>query len=191
MKQFNVWERYFDKNHPKHIYQVNRHEWFINRINCDKLLDVGCCDGVLLYLAAQKNIVKSELHGIDISETTTTFARQKLLEFPQLKTYVEVCDAHKINKENDYFDCVVCGETLEHVKNDMVVIGEIYRVLKINGVLLASVPRDGHLSKEHIRLYNKKSFNKLIECVGFKIVEEQEMKASANSYYLLMKAIKI
>ena len=42
--------------------------------------------------------------------------------------------------EDQYFDCVVCFEVLEHVFNLDELLSEIYRVLKPNGMILVSIP---------------------------------------------------
>lgn len=188
MKQFNTWERYFDPKHPKNKYQVARHTWIIDRVCGGRLLDVGCSGGLALFLAGNKQFVK-ELHGIDICEDTIMLSRQRLTSVNKF-VCLTVAKAEKIPREPDYFDCVICGETLEHVSDDKVVASEMFRVMKDGGTLIISVPKNGHLSKEHVRLYSKESLRFLITEAGFKVVEEAEMRASVSGYYLLLRAVK-
>lgn len=55
--------------------------------------------------------------------------------------YVDiVADAHKIPIVNDYFDLVIIQAVLEHVLNPIVVVSEIHRVLKPNGIVYAETP---------------------------------------------------
>jgi len=189
MKQFNTWERYFDPKHPKHKYQVARHAWFMERIKSGKLLDVGCSGGLALYLAGKKAEV-TELYGVDICENALEQARQRLSKYKNKEIVLLNTTADSLPFENNYFDFVLCGETLEHVPSDIDAINEIVRVAKTGGTILVSVPKDGHLSKEHIRLYDIDKINKLLENAGVKIIEKDEMKASRNGYYLLRNGIK-
>ena len=189
MKQFNTWERYFDVNHPKHRYQVVRHNWIMSRVQGPRLLDVGCSGGLALFLAGEKSDI-SELYGVDVCVDIIATARERMSRYVQKKVCINFGFAESLNLESEYFDCVICGETLEHVKSDSRAMSEMFRVARAGAVLLVTVPKDGHLSTEHIRLYNKKSINDLISSAGFDIVEESEMPASVSGKYLLRKAIK-
>jgi SAM-dependent methyltransferase len=51
-----------------------------------------------------------------------------------------LCDAHKIPVKNEYFDCIIISELLEHVINPEEVILEAYRVLKKNGKCIITMP---------------------------------------------------
>jgi len=188
MKQFNTWERYFDPKHPKHKYQVARHGWIVDRVCGERLLDVGCSGGLALFLAGHKDFI-TELHGIDICENTISLAEKRLSELNKF-VYLTIAKAERIPRESNYFDCVICGETLEHVSDDKAVVDEMLRVLSPGGTLIVSVPDRGHLSKEHIRLYDKSSLSELIGSAGFEIREEATMPASKNGFYLLLRAVK-
>jgi ubiquinone/menaquinone biosynthesis C-methylase UbiE len=189
VKQFNTWERYYDSKHSKHKYQVARHNWFMDRVEGPNLLDIGCSGGLALFLAGKKENI-TELCGVDIKEDTTITARERLSIYTNKKIDLRVAPAESTAFPSNYFDCVIIGETLEHVPNDFDVLREAFRVLLPCGILLVSVPKDGHLSKEHIRLYSKKSIRDVITKAGFAIFEESEMRASKNGYYLLIKAIR-
>lgn len=189
MKQFNTWERYFDPNHPKHVYQVDRHHWLMDRISDGKLLDVGCSGGLALYLAG-KNENVTALYGVDTCEDTNEKARERLSKYKNKEVVILNSTADSLPFEGNCFDTVLCGETLEHVPDDKRAIDEIARVAKHGASILITVPKDGHLSKEHIRLYDIEKLNRLIMSAGIDIIESDEMKASKNGYYLLRRGIK-
>ena len=191
MKQFNTWERYFDTKHPKHEYQVARHDWFMDRVHGPRLLDVGCSGGLALFLAG-KNPGITELHGVDVCERTNRLAVERLSCYAGYKTVViHTAPAESVPVKSGSFDCVICGETLEHVNDVNVAAIELARVTKSGGTLLVSVPKGGHLSREHVRLFTRESLRNLIESVGFSVIEENEMRASSSGFYLLLKALKI
>lgn len=50
------------------------------------------------------------------------------------------CCAENIPIENEYFDMVVMAEVLEHLKDPAIVLKEIYRILKKEGKVIASMP---------------------------------------------------
>lgn len=80
------------------------------------------------------------------------------------------------------FDLVVCSHVLEHVKNDSLAIGQIYRVLKKDGIALIQIPISSYedpLGKctmefgerrfyEHVRSYGW-DFNERLINAGFKV----------------------
>ncbi|MBM3708568.1 MAG: class I SAM-dependent methyltransferase, partial [Actinobacteria bacterium] len=60
------------------------------------------------------------------------------IDFVPTKDATVVGDIHKLPFENDYFDNCICNTVLEHVKNQELVLMEMYRVLKPSGKLLVS-----------------------------------------------------
>lgn len=97
----------------------------------EKLLDIGCGFGELLKLAKEKGW---DVYGLDISK--------------YLKNYIDKEIANSIyygelleNKyKSDYFDVIVLGHVLEHMRNPLIVLREINRILKPNGLLFIAVP---------------------------------------------------
>lgn len=190
MKLYDTWERYFNPKHPKHEYQRARFDWFFKRIHGEKILDVGCAGGLGLYLAGDISGIK-EMHGIDVNSESIKQAENRLKKYPDKVIVLQTGRAEKLNEETGYFDCVMCGETLEHLKDDKPAMAELGRVTKPGGTLLISVPDRGHTSIQHLRLYTKDSLRKLIEGAGFTVIEEDTLKsASIKYYYLLVRAIK-
>ena len=66
-----------------------------------------------------------EIHSIDIYASNNVDA---------------VCDGHYLCLENNYYDGVWIQAVLEHVVEPNVVVDEIYRVLKTNGLVYAETP---------------------------------------------------
>ena len=61
------------------------------------------------------------------------------LDGPQIDVDV-IGDAHTLPFKSNTFDCVYCVAVLEHVKNPIIVISEIKRVLKLNRKVYVEVP---------------------------------------------------
>ena len=97
----------------------------------DKLLEVGCGQGVFL-----KRIVKTygvDAVGVDVSEKSIKYARQnqkgRLVEFV-------VGDALNLPFQNDSFSVVISFDLLEHIADQEKAVEEMTRVLKPEGLLI-------------------------------------------------------
>jgi ubiquinone/menaquinone biosynthesis C-methylase UbiE len=116
--------------------EQRRTEIFIHLLNLhkdEKLLDVGCGDGLQLEAFSKYNS-HLKLFGIDISEERIRRASKRV------KTSLSVGSAYKLPFESQKFDAVICSEVLEHVPNPELILNEIFRVLKEGGKLVVSVP---------------------------------------------------
>jgi uncharacterized protein YbaR (Trm112 family) len=51
-----------------------------------------------------------------------------------------VADGHDIPFPNDYFDAIICQAVLEHTRDLERVVDEMYRVLKLDGLIYAEMP---------------------------------------------------
>jgi len=82
------------------------------------ILEVGSADGYISYLIKGQN---KDVITTDISCASCKRAKQRGLE-------VLVCDARFLPFHTNKFDCVVAGETLEHIPNMGMALHEIQRV---------------------------------------------------------------
>lgn len=117
----------------------------INQLDKENLniLDLGAGTGaVSKYLA--ENLSKSYcITALDISE-------KMLKKIDNPKINVCVADATKIPFPDNYFDVIVSRQCLHYIKNLDMVICEIKRVLKTNGVfILAQIVPSSNKTKNH------------------------------------------
>ena len=109
----------------------------------EKVLDVGCGNGILI-LSAAKQLTTGHAIGVDMwtensgNNTKEVFESNAALEGVQDKVEIHSEDARQLPYENNSFDVVLCGLTMHHLLHDKGAeraINEIIRVLKPNGFL--------------------------------------------------------
>ena len=108
-------------------------------------------------------------------------------------------DITDINFENDYFDFIICNHVLEHVKDDIKAMSEVFRVLKPEGEAILQVPiskynketfedfsiilpeeREKYFGqKDHVRIYGQ-DYEERLESADFK-VELYDIKKDLNT----------
>lgn len=127
------------------------------------ILDLGCGSGY-----------------IGESFDSAVFAEMDINELKKVKGNKRVVlNAEELSFKKESFDYVICGDVLEHIKNDDVVLKEINRILKKNGKAVITVPAYrrlyGHhdVIMGHKRRYNKKDFLNLAKSLGFKVVKSR------------------
>lgn len=123
----------------------------------DRLLDVGVGLGRLLSRFHDR-----EKYGVDIS-------LNYLRTSAALDINVARASAEKLPYLDDYFDCLVSTDVLEHVKNLHQSVAECLRVVKAGGLLIIRVPVDEDLSPyladdypfefAHLRAFSKASLH--------------------------------
>ncbi len=116
----------------------------------DIVLDLGCGEGrhvINTYL--QANVLAL---GVDLSFPDLTTAQLRFAPFAQESTadspknckrfYLQQANATALPFDDNTIDKIICSEVLEHIEKYQEVLREIHRVLKPNGTLAISVPRD-------------------------------------------------
>lgn len=99
-----------------------------------KLLDVGCGDGVALYLIS-KALPELQLSGIDLVEEALEIAKTKV---PQ--THFAEGLAHALPYPDESFDIVISSDVIEHVEDADKMLSEIKRVAKTNATIIIGTP---------------------------------------------------
>ena len=137
------------------------------RTNKDpKILDVGCGSGRNLKEFQRLGTV----HGIDKSPLAINYCRKTGLN--KLKVGL----AEQTDFKANYFDIITLLDVLEHT-DDGLVLKEMKRILKNNGLIIATVPAFKFLWSRwdevlrHKRRYNPKSLRKLFSSNGFTIIK--------------------
>ncbi len=95
-----------------------------------KILDIGCAEGYTVKYLYDIFGKKYNYVGVDLSENR--IERAKKLNIPNSLFIVSNGENIKLNSNS--FDCVLCSQVLEHVKNEENLLSEIKRLLKKDGI---------------------------------------------------------
>jgi ubiquinone/menaquinone biosynthesis C-methylase UbiE len=143
------------------------------------VLDVGCGDGYGIYLM-KKNKLITNIFGIDIQDEAIKRAIRNT------ESKIIKADAEDLPFHSKSFDCVHCGQTLEHVMDADKVMSEIQRVARARVVI--SVPINGGISEQHVREYTEEQIKDLISKY-FRIVETKLFTGKHKRLVLINDAI--
>jgi SAM-dependent methyltransferase len=123
-------------------YDDDRLAWtisaFLSDIRPARVLEVGCGNGAMLNLLAQKGI---DAVGVDASSSGVALCQDRGLHAQCLDISTD-----GLPFPDDSFDVVISLETFEHLMNPHYALMETRRVLRLGGRFICSVPnpRTGH-----------------------------------------------
>jgi ubiquinone/menaquinone biosynthesis C-methylase UbiE len=148
-----------------------------------KILDVGCGPGGNILLLKDFGRVT----GLDTSEEALKFAKSNGFD-----TLVQ-SSAVEMSFEDESFEMVVALDVFEHVEDDNSAIKESVRVLKPDGLLVATVPAYPFLwsphdeSMHHVRRYIKKDLMSKIKKYDIEICEHTHFFMPAVPFRIFQK----
>lgn len=100
-----------------------------------KILDLGCGDGVLLFLLNTKYAKELDMYGVDLSKDAIKIAKVKV---KNAKFYVGT--VYRTAFSDNYFDIVISSDVIEHLSVPNNMLREIKRVLKNGGKAVVGTP---------------------------------------------------
>lgn len=132
-------------------------------------LEIGCGTGFVLS-GIEQAFPKLSLYGSEIFTMGLGFAKGRLS-----KAKLFQMDARKIPFENE-FDLIGAFDVLEHIKEDDIVLGQMYQALHNNGIIILTVPQHLFLWSQadecahHVRRYRAQELKNKVERAGFKVI---------------------
>jgi methionine biosynthesis protein MetW len=96
-----------------------------------KVLDVGCGDGSLLEPFCRSQ----ECYGVDVSEAQLKKAQKK-----GIRIYRVDLESGTLPFADDFFDLVICSETIEHLLDPDNLLQEIHRTVRCRGIFILTFP---------------------------------------------------
>lgn len=146
--------------------------WAINNYCSDfhSLLEIGCGTGFVLN-GIRKEFLNARISGSEIHSNGLAYASIRLpdVELMQL-------DAQKLPFVDEY-DVIGAFDVIEHIKEDELVLKNIYKGLKPNGICLITVPQHMWLWSDvdkdslHQRRYSAAELHAKLKKVGFEVVK--------------------
>lgn len=161
--------------------------------NIKTCLEVGCADGNFSLLVQEK--FNAECWGVEILKDAADVASQKLHK-------VLNCDINDAMEQlpDNYFDCIVFNDVIEHLLDPYKVLEDIKIKLKKDGIIIASIPNvrfwnnikalffagewnykdSGILDWTHLRFFTYKSIIKMFEKTGYKIINIEGLRPTKS-----------
>ncbi|MDE3068323.1 MAG: class I SAM-dependent methyltransferase [Verrucomicrobiota bacterium] len=163
---------------PVEYLQKKLYEFRVRRVESvagirrGRVLDVGCGRGGLLQAFRRRGW---EVQGTELSDQAAAYARQ-VLQLP-----VAIGSLETLDLPSGHFDAVTLWHVLEHLPDSEVLLAEVRRLLKPDGVLLVGVPNFGgwesrfcrdkwfHLDvPRHLNHFTKAALRQALSEAGFR-----------------------
>ncbi|MBI4482051.1 MAG: class I SAM-dependent methyltransferase [Acidobacteria bacterium] len=146
------------------------------------VLEVGCATG---YLSAELQRRGCRVYGVELDEQAAERARPHCVQ-------VLVGDAASVPLPFSpaMFDCVLCGDVLEHLARPEEVLERVRPLLKGGGRLVVSIPNvanwsvrwhllrgkfdyasQGILDRNHLRFFTLRTATELLKRCGYRVVQ--------------------
>lgn len=160
---------YMSKLEQMNYWLYKRIEPYLGR----RILDAGCGNGNLISYLLNRELVVA----VDNDEVTLNVFKARFSQYNNLK--ISNCDLAdlKIRKVASYnIDTIVCINTLEHIKDDFIVLNNFSEILQ-NGNLVIIVPAFEFLycsldrAAGHYRRYELNKLCVKLQKCGFTIVK--------------------
>ena len=199
MKEFEKREisgeaKHQNQDDNRSYYQCERQELAILISEGSKrILDIGCGEGLLGRSLLEKRGVEMVV-GVENDPEVAQRAKENLSEV--------ICgDIERIELPftEGFFDCIICGDVLEHLVNPKKTLERLKSYLRDGGELIASIPNVrnyriinnlaegrwkyeeyGIMDKNHLRFFTMQEIKELCAEAGFKI---KEIKANLDPLY--------
>ncbi len=155
-----------------------------------KLLDLGC--GLGHFLQGVKQDKTFDATGADVSEEAISYIKNQF-------SIEAIKESELINYSTGEFDIITQWHVMEHVHRLDERMAELKRLLSQGGTMFIAVPIsssfdatyykqfwDAYDVPRHLYHFNPKSFRKLMEKHGFKVIKEKAMLFDAP--YIAMRS---
>lgn len=189
-------DSYYESKSLSYGIHRNREKKLLSLIEVDlkdrKVLDIGCSTG---YLGSKIKERGAEVIGIDISSEAVKQAG-KLLD----KAMVVDLNEGKLPFKDNTFDLIIASELIEHLFQPIIILKEIYRILKPTGKVLLSTPnllywgnrlkflkgefvyqKSGVFDEGHVHFYTHATLKDDLEKAGLKIVKYNHVFAGSET----------
>jgi 2-polyprenyl-3-methyl-5-hydroxy-6-metoxy-1,4-benzoquinol methylase len=156
-----------------------------------KVLDMGCGDGVLLYLLKKRlTTFRFECFGIDVSEQALQTAKQKIPDANFLNRSV-----YETGFDMQFFDLILSSDLIEHLQHPDKMLEEIKRVAKEAALIIIGTPiryTEKPLDPMHVKEFFQQEFIELCSTYfQFIALEQSHKQIHALKYTKKSRIFKI
>jgi len=139
----DYYQRGIDKNILQRLWHTGKLNSVLSMIKNkpETILDIGCASGWFLSKIADKYL-EANCFGIDVYNKAIQYGKKHYKNL-----HLRRGNAHKLPYKSKSFDLILCTEVLEHVENPDIVLKEMRRVLKPNGLSLIEMDSGNLLFK--------------------------------------------
>jgi SAM-dependent methyltransferase len=145
--------------------------WAIKRHfpTLSSFLEIGCGTGYALS-GVRAAFPSAELMGSEIISAGIEFAQMRVPS-----AHIVQMDARSI-PYRDHFDVIGAFDVIEHIEEDVDVLKEIHRALRLGGGLVLAVPQHPSLWSphddytRHVRRYTSWELRRKVEAAGFEVL---------------------
>ncbi|MFW6118468.1 MAG: class I SAM-dependent methyltransferase [Chloroflexota bacterium] len=157
------------------------------------LLDIGCAQGFFLFSASKAGYTTK---GIEISQDAAAYA------IKEFGLDVEAKPFEEMRFSESSFDVVTLWQVLEHVPYPLMVLKEVYRILKPGGLVVASTPniesipakilrkKWWDIKRLHINQFTTKTLTDILHNAGFKKMSSVSYRGFVSLSILLTMMLK-
>ncbi len=189
MNSDQIYDEYWNRRNPGTTAwsQEEFSRWLGPIAGKHSVLDYGCGMGYTYQSLLRQNC--SHYCGADVGHLVLEDLSRK--ELPGLK----ISPSGTVESQDASFDAAVCSEVMEHLWDPLAAAKELHRILKPEGVLVATVPNFGYLPWRllallrarvwsepddgandpfkgvHIRYFSMQMFERLFRYAGFRSVQ--------------------
>ncbi|RMH41961.1 MAG: methyltransferase domain-containing protein [Deltaproteobacteria bacterium] len=127
----------------------DRIHWMCSRIRGQRVLDVGCSQGIASILAAREGY---DVIGVDVDAEAIEYARAALADEPvavRERVRFLCADIYSVDLGEDRFDTVLLGEILEHQTQPRRLLQRACALLTDEGLVVITTPFGLHVHDDH------------------------------------------
>lgn len=144
---------YGELGEKRREYSQSRIDWIVENTVGEKVLDIGCSQGICSLLLAKRGF---DVLGIDCVTESIAFAQERLREIQQLppiKVKFICQDFLETDFIGEKFDTVIMSQVLEHLEQPAAFVEKAVGLLSDQGRMILTVPFGINRSPDHKRTY--------------------------------------
>jgi 2-polyprenyl-3-methyl-5-hydroxy-6-metoxy-1,4-benzoquinol methylase len=163
------------------------------------VVDLGCGDGNLIFNLKNMGLLNKadKIVGVDLSSKRIEILKNNIEEVEGIVS--DACNVAEL--KNNSFDIIIASQIIEHLNDDTLLIKEIYRLLKKDGIAFISsiikkpfayyiyrIKGEIRLDPTHVREYSsKEEFIDIIENNNLKVIKTNMKKIKYPLFELIFR----